>query len=41
MMRVLVEGVRRGRLDSYVRTEPYIEALVEVCDEKEGENQPR
>ncbi len=39
MMRVLVEGVRRGKLDSYIRKEPYIEALVEVCDEKENENQ--
>lgn len=38
MMRVLVEGVRRGKLVSYVRQEPYIEAIIELFDENALEN---
>ncbi len=39
MMRVLVEGVRRGKLIGYVKRDPYLETIVQVFDEKEGENQ--
>ncbi len=38
-MRVLVEGIKRGRLLSYAQTDPYIEAVVEICNEKQNENQ--
>ncbi|MDL2237337.1 endopeptidase La [Christensenellaceae bacterium OttesenSCG-928-K19] len=39
MMRVLVEGVRRGKLIGYIKREPYMETVIQVFDEKEGENQ--
>ncbi len=35
IMRVLVEGVRRGKLVSYASVEPYIEAVVQVFGEEQ------
>ncbi len=39
IMRVLVEGTRRGKLMTYASTEPYIEAVVQVFTDEEEAGQ--
>ena len=38
MMRVLVEGVHRGKLKDYVQQEPYLVAEIEVYEDEQDEN---